>query len=297
MAFFRRNRTASFDILSNYDRFVPGWKELIVTVLVFLAGVALSLVAQVILLAVLGKDMTLLYGNLVCYPLMFIPVMIYASVKSSANSVFGTGVAVDSRNFGPVGGLAATAAAVVAILAAAVALDPINLVLPEMSPAIREALEALTKGPIWISLLCTAVFAPFFEEWLCRGIILRGLLAKVRPVWAIIISSLFFALIHGNIWQGIPAFLIGCLFGWIYYKTGSLRLTMLLHCVNNTFSVILSRIPALDGIDSLHEVLPAVPYWSLTAAGVLALVCAVVFLNRISISGNMGGCDEIKTDA
>lgn len=294
MAFFRRNRAASYDVLSNFNWFVPGWKGLVSVILMFLAGLALSLAVQATLMLTLGKDFTILYSTLVCYPLMFIPVMIFASVKSSANSVFGAGVALDSTNFNPVGGLAATAAAVVAILCASLVLDPLNIILPEMSPALKEALEALTKGPLWISLVCTAIFAPFFEEWLCRGIILRGLLGKVKPVWAIFISSLVFALIHGNIWQGIPAFVIGCLFGWIYYRTGSLRLTMLMHCINNTLAVTLTRIPALKDVDSLSEVIPAAPYWTLVAAGALVIVCAIIFLNRIKPSGRFGGCDEIK---
>ena len=58
-----------------------------------------------------------------------------------------------------------------------------------------EAMSSLTGGPFWSSFLVTAIFAPIFEEWLCRGMILRGLLTKIKPAWAIIISALFFALI------------------------------------------------------------------------------------------------------
>ena len=62
-----------------------------------------------------------------------------------------------------------------------------------------------------------SVFAPILEEWLCRGVVLRGLLNYSRkgepgedgsrrgmnPALAIAISAIFFATIHGNLWQGI----------------------------------------------------------------------------------------------
>lgn len=64
----------------------------------------------------------------------------------------------------------------------------------------------------------------------------------IKPVWAIFWSAVFFAFIHLNPWQAVPAFILGCLFGYVYYKTGSLKLTMLMHFTNNTFSLIFSNI-------------------------------------------------------
>ena len=83
--------------------------------------------------------------------------------------------------------------------------------------------------------------------------ILRGMLRKVHPAWAIIISAIFFAIIHFNPWQGIPAFALGCLFGLVYWKTGSLKLTILMHAVNNLTSVILSRIPKFENCEYLFQ--------------------------------------------
>ena len=53
--------------------------------------------------------------------------------------------------------------------------------------------------------------------------VLRGLLGhKVKPVWAIVISAAFFAIIHLNPWQAIPAFLLGCVLllalGLMFYQ-------------------------------------------------------------------------------
>ncbi len=109
-----------------------------------------------------------------------------------------------------------------------------------------EGLEAsfqqmLQNSPLWVTVVSTVIFAPIFEEWLCRGMVLRGLMQKVHPAWAMIISSVFFAFIHLNPWQAIPAFVLGMLFAYVYYMTGSLKLTMLMHAVNNGASVLMSQ--------------------------------------------------------
>jgi membrane protease YdiL (CAAX protease family) len=43
------------------------------------------------------------------------------------------------------------------------------------------------------SFAVIALAAPLFEEWLCRGIVLKGLLKQRSPLKAIIISSIFSA--------------------------------------------------------------------------------------------------------
>ena len=90
------------------------------------------------------------------------------------------------------------------------------------------------------------------------------------------ISAAVFGLIHGNIWQAIPAFLIGCLLGYVYYKTGSLKLTMLMHCVNNTLAVVFSRIPGLEDVEFLAEIMSPWAYILVLAAFAVTLVSGLV---------------------
>ena len=153
-----------------------------------------------------------------------------------------------------------------------------------------------------MNLLCVSIFAPIFEEWLCRGMVLRGLLNAKRedgsrvssPFWAIVISSLFFAAIHGNPWQAIPAFTMGCLMGYVYYRTGSLKLTMLMHCVNNTFAVICSHIDSLSEMENWTDVLPGNPYWILFAVCVLLIALVVLEFSKIPLTSQQGNCDRIS---
>lgn len=217
---------------------------------------------------------------LITYPLTFIPAMVYASAHSFEQ--FGTEVPrrVDDGHFAPVGGLQAAVTVSIATICLAIVTEPLVAMLPPMPENLKNALELMTDGPLWISLISVSVFAPFFEEWLCRGMILRGLLTKTRPAVAITVSAAFFAIIHFNPWQAIPAFLLGCLFGLVYYKTGSLKLTMLMHCVNNTFSVLIGRLPQFRDIEYTWEAMGNA--W---AYGMLYTVCIamiVLFTTKIT---------------
>ena len=146
---------------------------------------------------------------------------------------------------------------------------------------LEEALKSMTSGNFWLNFLCVSIFAPIFEEWLCRGMILRGLLDRgVKPVWAIIFSAVFFGLIHLNIWQMIPAILIGVVLGYVYWKTRSLKLTMLMHFTNNTMSLILSRIDSLQDAESWVQVLGSW-YWLAFAACLLLVVLFFITFRRI----------------
>ena len=116
----------------------------------------------------------------------------------------------------------------------------------------------------------------------------------MAPGWAIVVSALFFALIHANPWQAIPAFIIGCLMGYIYYRTGSLKLTMLMHCANNTLAVVCSHLSMFDDYDYWTEVLGAKWYGIIFAACALLLVLVIREFSRIEVKSPAGNCDEIR---
>lgn len=161
------------------------------------------------------------------------------------------------------------------------------MLLPDMPSWLEETMKKMLENtPVWVTLISVSVFAPLFEEWLCRGIVLRGLLKTMRPFSAIAVSAAFFAILHMNPWQAIPAFLLGILFGYAYYKTGSLKLTMLMHCVNNTSAVILSRIPEFKDAETFMDILSPWAYWSIFAASLLIVACSIVILNSIGRKHN-----------
>lgn len=296
MGFFKRHQgRASYALFTNYSHYLPGLGGMTGLFLLFLLGSLLgSLISGVFVLMMGSSESVMQYSMLIAYPVSFIPPLLYASAKSRRNEFFDKGYALDSNNFGARGGFAMAVIVSIATLAAAFVCEPVSVMLPDMPENLKKSLELLMDGPLWAALLSVSVFAPLFEEWLCRGLVLRGLMKHMNPTGAILVSAAFFAILHMNPWQAIPAFLLGILFGYVYYRTGSLKLTMLMHCVNNTFSLLLSKIPGLEDIESFMDILSPWAYAGIYVACVLMLASAVILITGIPVKDTkMGGCDEV----
>lgn len=82
------------------------------------------------------------------------------------------------------------------------------------------------------------VLPAIFEEFLFRGYVLQSL-RRFGDVFAIIISSLIFALFHGNFAQLPNAFIMGVALAFIAVRTGSLATGMVIHFINNTVITVL----------------------------------------------------------
>lgn len=123
-----------------------------------------------------------------------------------------------------------------ATIAAMVITEPVTELFP-MTETIREVYRRMLTNTFWTTIT-VAVAAPVIEEFLLRGIMLRGLLKHTTPVNAIHYSAFFFALIHMNLSQAVGAFLMGLFIGWVYYKTGSLWMAIMVHCINNGLGVL-----------------------------------------------------------
>lgn len=290
-----KHHPRNYKFLGRFSWYVPGVGGMfILLALLFAGSIAGSLVSS-LFMKTMGQ-MGMEYAMLLSYPVMFVPVMIYAGYKSGKASFNHSGYKLDSGNFKPLGSFLCALVAMVSTVMLSFCCDAFVSVLPQMPDWLETALESMTTGKIWVNFLCVSVFAPFFEEWLCRGMVLRGLLGNgVKPVWSIVISAAFFAFIHMNPWQAIPAFLLGCLFGFVYYKTGSLKLTMLMHFTNNTFALVCSHVPGFEDMDSWMDVMPAAQYWCLFACALAVVVIAVKTYSRINPESGNGNMDRVSS--
>ncbi|WP_055665891.1 CPBP family intramembrane glutamic endopeptidase [Desnuesiella massiliensis] len=108
--------------------------------------------------------------------------------------------------------------------------------------------EGIKGGDIVIGALYIVFVAPIFEEFLFRGMILSGILKRYDYKKAIFFSSLLFGIIHLNLHQGVNAFFIGLIFGYIYFKTRSLYLCIFAHFLNNFIVIIVAFTGVTDYI-------------------------------------------------
>jgi len=303
MKLFAR-KVNNYSLYASHAWYVPGVKGMFGLLGWFILGNLLAIVVQAIFSAFIPIDLVQKYSMLVLYPLSFIPAMIYVGQQSQRNSLFETGYKLSSNNFGRLKGWQIALVTVALTFATMISADLPNYwnyKLTTLVPGMESFYELLTKvmqeltgGPFWSSFLLVAIFAPIFEEWLCRGMVLRGLLANLKPGWAIVVSALFFAVIHANPWQALNAFIIGVVMGYVYYKTGNLWLTMLMHFVNNGTAVILSQFSSLQEMEFWMDVLPKSTYTIAYVCGLVVLsVCLWVF-RSIPLAQKRGNIDTVE---
>lgn len=305
--FLQKGRKVNnYDLYATHAWYVPGIKGMFGMLGWFIVGSLLGALVQSLFMIFVPMDVITRYGMIVVYPLQFLPAMIYVAHVSQQNSLFETGYKLNSSNFGPYKGWVMALVTVALTYATMVVADLPNYLnfklfnsIPFMQKfydLIVEAMKQMTGGPFWSSFLVTAVFAAVFEEWMCRGVVLRGLLTKMKPGWAIVVSALFFALIHLNPWQALNAFIIGLVMGYVYYKTGSLLLTMLIHFVNNGTAVVASQFSTGDESEFWIQMMPTGAYIVVYAVG-LALFCLCLWVfYRIPLLQQRGNVDEIPVE-
>lgn len=113
-------------------------------------------------------------------------------------------------------------------------------------------------------LLYTVLIAPFCEELVYRGFVLRCL-APYGKIFGMVVASLLFGLMHGNIIQLPTALLCGFLFGYVALEY-SLPASMLIHVLNNLTAETMSWLQSVD------EVTAAAINQALLSFGLVALL-------------------------
>jgi membrane protease YdiL (CAAX protease family) len=101
--------------------------------------------------------------------------------------------------------------------------------------------QSVDATPLWANVLFVAILAPILEELVFRGMICKRLLA-LGEGFAVVFSGIFFAMLHGNLYQLFYAFTLGCLFGLIYVKTGKVIYTIIYHVFINFIGTVVTTI-------------------------------------------------------
>lgn len=125
-----------------------------------------------------------------------------------------------------------------------------------MGDALSNPVAELTVGTPWyINLIFVGILAPIMEEIIFRRVLCRRLL-PLGEGYAIVLSSAAFSLCHGNLFQSLYAFALGCLFALIYIKTGKLRHSIFYHiAINLTSGIFASWLMEKLNIEELLTVM------------------------------------------
>jgi uncharacterized protein len=138
---------------------------------------------------------------------------------------------------------------------------------------------------IVVSVLFVGIIPAFVEEMLFRGIILNGFRENYSIRKAIILSSLFFGIIHLNPWQFVTAFIIGIVSAWICIKTESIILSIYIHLFNNMVTVLAMKfmdIMPIQGFNSAYSESTFQPLWFDIIGVIFTAAGIILFLNCIN---------------
>jgi len=274
-------------MLKRYSYFLPDLAQswLLIVMLAVVGSILGALVALFISAIFPGFSG---WGEIITYPLIFMPpaVVIYFSVRNDQRLSFLKGetnrisVDINKPNFGSIGALLSFIMIFPLVFAFNLVTEPLTMWM-EVPQFFKDFMLQIQSNKL-SSFFAIVIFAPLLEELFCRGIILRGLLHHTTPAKAIIWSAVMFGVMHMNPWQAIPAFLLGLLMGWIYWKTRSLWAVIFIHFINNGFSyfttILFPKIPADFGFADL---IPG-NYYYLTYIVALIYTTGVIFyMNKL----------------
>ncbi len=96
---------------------------------------------------------------------------------------------------------------------------------------------SLSLGAATLLFFVESLFGPVMEELCFRGVLYRGLRASWGILPSLILSSLWFAVLHNEFapWLLLHKFAVGAVNALLYEKTKSLVPAVVAHCLNNVF--------------------------------------------------------------
>ena len=98
--------------------------------------------------------------------------------------------------------------------------------------------ETLYSVPLYFRLIVYVVIGPFAEEILFRGVIFSRFNKIIPLMGAVLCSSVFFGVYHGNLMQGTYAFFMGSIMCLMLHYGGSILYPFLFHMIANLISNI-----------------------------------------------------------
>ncbi|HNY07947.1 MAG TPA: CPBP family intramembrane metalloprotease [Bacteroidales bacterium] len=115
-------------------------------------------------------------------------------------------------------------------------------------------LNVKNGGGFAVNMLMIAILPAIGEELVFRGVLLRLLKNWIKNIhWAIVVSAIIFSAFHLQFYGFIPRLMLGILFGYLCYWTGSLWVPIFVHFVNNGTTVVVSYLSQTGLIQAKAE--------------------------------------------
>lgn len=117
---------------------------------------------------------------------------------------------------------------------------------------------------IFLSYIVIALLAAVGEELVFRGLLQKILIKVSAPHFGILFTAFLFSAIHGQFYGFLPRFILGALFGYLYFWSKNLWMPILAHFINNATTLTVAILFNHGIIDSSYDETTEVPVlWAL----------------------------------
>ena len=141
---------------------------------------------------------------------------------------------------------------------------------------IKTVLNPDTTGSFAVNFIMIAVLPAIGEELIFRGV-LQKILTRLfnSGHLAILITSMLFSALHLQFYGFLPRFILGLVFGYLFFWSGTLWLPVIAHFANNAMSVILVYLQNGDFASIPDEI----SFWKQISLLSLPLItCALILI-------------------
>ena len=104
----------------------------------------------------------------------------------------------------------------------------------------QRMLEVDTIWGLLGNLLVIALIPAIGEELTFRGVVQQALTRRCNPHVAIWLSAFIFSFIHFQFYGFLPRMFLGLILGYLFYYSGSLWTSILMHFINNGTAVVVA---------------------------------------------------------
>ncbi|WP_124066620.1 type II CAAX endopeptidase family protein [Clostridium sp. E02] len=110
-----------------------------------------------------------------------------------------------------------------------------------LSKAYEEAAKSLYSPSFAVQIMASGLVIPIAEELIFRGMIFASLKERLPFFVSAFLSAGIFALFHGNLPQGMYAFLLGFAAAWLYQTAKGILAPCVFHISANLFSLFVTN--------------------------------------------------------
>lgn len=151
-----------------------------------------------------------------------------------------------------------------------------------------------TVGKIMVAFVGMAILPALGEEFLVRGSIFQSLKGSKGTKSAILLTSLFFAVMHGNVTQLGHQFLVGLVCAVVITVGGSIWYGVILHLTNNAVTIGLNILNSTNKLQVIITPSQFFTSWDFLVAIALMILgfVGVYFVIRYLMKRRYGRFDE-----